>query len=229
MISLVVFDMAGTTVLDKGHVAGAFLDAFRSQGLALPEGAADPVMGYRKVDAIRILLRKYFPEKQDNLEESISAIHSLFEQKMVDFYLTDPSVTPMPGAEVLFNALRDLGVKVALNTGFTRKIADAILYRIGWRDSGVVDATICSDEVPEGRPAPFMMQRLMELTGVADSRTVAKVGDTEVDIEEGQEALCGLVIAVTTGSCTREELLLQHPDAVVDSLEEAGAILLNRI
>ena len=47
---------------------------------------------------------------------------------MVDFYLSDTELTPLPGAEELFKQFKQLGIKTALNTGFTRKITDAILH-----------------------------------------------------------------------------------------------------
>ena len=56
--------------------------------------------------------------------------------------------------------------KVALDTGFTRAIADVILARLGW-DSTVVDASVASDEVERGRPYPDLIYRAMASTGVA--------------------------------------------------------------
>lgn len=50
----------------------------------------------------------------------------------------------------------------------------------------LIDATICSDEVPQGRPAPFMIQTLMEQLGVDDASKIVKVGDTEVDVLKGE-------------------------------------------
>ena len=56
---LVVFDMAGTTVADKGSVSAAFIQAFHSHELDIPAEEVHKVMGYRKVDAIRILLEVF--------------------------------------------------------------------------------------------------------------------------------------------------------------------------
>ncbi len=89
---------------------------------------------------------------------------------MVAFYENDPDFSPT-AAEVLetFSILRTQGIKIALNTGFTRVITDVILKRLGWNDTGIVDAVVCSDEVQEGRPHPFMIRKIMELLGVSES------------------------------------------------------------
>ncbi len=58
---LVVFDMAGTTVVDKGSVSAAFIQAFLSHELDIPAHEVHKVMGYRKVDAIRIITGTFLP------------------------------------------------------------------------------------------------------------------------------------------------------------------------
>ena len=60
---------------------------------------------------------------------------------------------------------------------------------------------------------------------IDDAREVAKVGDTKVDIEEGRNAGCGLVVAVTTGAYTREQLEQYYPDHIIDSLQQFPALI----
>ena len=117
-------------------------------------------------------------------------------------------------------------IKVALNTGFTRVITDVILRRLNWVRSPLIDATVTSDEVPEGRPQPYMIEKIMGQFGISDPAEVIKVGDTEVDIREGRNAGCGLVIGVTTGAYTREQLSIFSPDKIIDSLSELPALIL---
>ena len=127
----------------------------------------------------------------------IAPVHADFVQRMLAYYRTDPAVREVPGATDVFRRLRAAGVKVALNTGFSRPIVDVILTRLGWEKA--VDATAASDEVPRGRPHPDLVLHLMAKLGVMDAKRVAKVGDTVSDLEEGTSAGCGLVIGVTTG------------------------------
>lgn len=221
---LAVFDMAGTTVKDKGNVADSFLSAFNAHGIDLPRAEVQAVMGYRKIEAIEMLLRDIALEKAGD-KALIHAIHDDFERIMLEYYMSDQELAPLPFAEELFQWLQARGVKVALNTGFTRNITEGILYRLSWKNNPLVNSVICSDEVPEGRPAPFMIRNLMDQFNIADPATVIKVGDTEVDILEGRNASCGLVISVSTGAYTAAQLEELGPDLVVGSLSELPAYI----
>lgn len=222
-VELVVFDIAGTTVSDKGNVKESFLKAFEQAGFPVPEDEVNNVMGYRKVDAIKMLLEKYYPEQKEN-ERLISEIHFSFTNDMIQFY-EETELTPLPHAKEIFSQLKQKGIKIALNTGFTQAITNTILKRIGWNDNDTIDYVISSDEVPYGRPHPYMIQKIKKELNIKDVQAIVKVGDTEVDIIEGQNAGCGLVISVTTGAYTREQLKEYNPDYIIDSLAELPAII----
>jgi phosphonatase-like hydrolase len=224
---LVVFDMAGTTVKDSGNVADSFLAAFRQKGIEIPAEEAQKVMGWRKIDAIRMLLQKLAPERAEEagVEALIESIHDNFINNMIAFYASDTDLQPLPHAEALFQSLRNQGIHVALNTGFTRAITDTILQRLHWHDGAGPDAVICSDEVPEGRPHPHMINALMKRFGIEGADKVVKVGDTEVDVQEGRNAGCGLVLAITTGAYSRSQLEMAKPDYIINSLHEIPALL----
>jgi phosphonatase-like hydrolase len=210
-IQLVIFDIAGTTVRDTGNVAKAFIDAFNEFNIDVPVTTVNQVMGFRKIDAIRMLL----PGGNNLLAEQI---HEAFTRNMISLYKNDPDLTPLPGVETVFQQLKQQGIKVALNTGFTRTVTNTILQRLQWNVPKTIDMVVCSDEVPEGRPQPFMIKAIMEQMAVIDSKAVVKVGDTKVDVEEGRNAKCGLVVSVTTGAYTRSELELYKPDRIIDSV-----------
>lgn len=222
---LVVFDMAGTTVFDRGNINEAFRNAFSNAGYTASPDEVDKVMGYRKIDAIKIILDKYHQSSQQVNEHLIDIIHNDFTNSMVQFYQRDSEVKPMPFAEDVFNELQQRKIKIALNTGFTKRITAAILNRLGWNNSLLIDAVISSDEVPEGRPHAFMIEKIMEKLSISDASEVAKVGDTKVDIEEGRNAGCGLVVGVTTGAYTRAQLLEYNPDYIIDSLQQLPALI----
>lgn len=222
---LVVFDIAGTTVKDKGNVAEAFVKAFEQNQYSIPEDEVNKVMGWRKKDAIVMLLDKYFPGTAVSNPELIEKIHDDFTRNMIAFYEADEELEPLPFAEDVFKTLRMNGVKVALNTGFTRAITDVLLKKLNWNEH-VIDAVIASDEVKEGRPHPYMIQQLMFRFGIDDAMLVAKVGDTEVDVMEGRNTGCGLVVGVTTGAYTKEQLQSYEPDKIIDSLHELPSLIL---
>jgi phosphonatase-like hydrolase len=221
---LVVFDIAGTTVTDKGNVADSFMAAFMQEGIEVSLQEVNKVMGYRKKEAILMLLEKFHPEMM-NKAGMVDPIHSSFEEKMLEYYMSDKDLHPLPHAEEIFRWLHSKGISVALNTGFTRLITEGILYRLGWKENPLIDEIVCSDEVEEGRPASFMINRIMKNLGVNNPGEVMKVGDTEVDIREGRNAHCGKVVSVTTGAYTRIQLESFSPDYIIDSLSELPQLI----
>jgi phosphonatase-like hydrolase len=221
---LVVFDMAGTTVHDGDAVHHSLMAALQGvAGHAASREAVNAVMGIAKPTAIRGLLSQRGGPTPD--EALVDRVHADFVRRMLAFYRTDPAVREIDGASDLFRALRAAGVKVALDTGFDRDIAQVVIDRLGWERDGLVDATVTADEVPEGRPAPHMIAKLMRMTGVTDPARVVKVGDTPSDLHEGTNAGCGMVVGVTEGSHTADELR-DHPHThLIGSIRELPELL----
>jgi len=224
--SLAVFDIAGTTVRDKGNIAEAFIDAFKEFGISVPIEEVNKVMGWRKKDAIVLLLDKFQTDADVQTEELVEEIHTVFIQNMISFYENDEDLQPLEYAEELFQQLRANNIKVALNTGFTKDITDVILKKLNWKEGQMIDFVVSSDEVPEGRPYPYMINELMKRSGVYHSKQVVKIGDTEVDIQEGRNAECGLVVSITTGAYTKEVLEQYQPDQIIDHLAELPSLIL---
>lgn len=221
-IELAVFDMAGTTVFDGDAVNNCFRAALAAAGVQADVAAVNAVMGLPKPIAVRLLLEGAGRVSASTAE--IEAIHGNFVSRMIHFYAHDIAVREVPGASATFAALRQAGIKVALNTGFSRAIVQVILDRLNW--NAAIDASIASDEVLQGRPHPDMIFALMKRFGVVDARRVAKVGDTVVDLEEGTNAGCGLVIGVVGGACTREQLESRPHSRIVKELSEVLRFLM---
>ena len=222
-VKLVVFDMAGTTVTDKNFVATAFQNAFKNQDIVLSTEEINPLMGYEKKLAIQMMLEKHSVAFDDAM---IDTIYNDFIEEMIDFYEYSPEVKPAPGAEELFQQLKERSITVTLNTGFPKNIADVIVNRFQWVEKGLVDDFIASDEVKKGRPYPFMIEQLMFRAGIDDPLLVAKVGDTAVDVEEGKNVGCSYNIAITTGAYKTEELEGSRPTHIVNNLLEIPSILM---
>ena len=223
-IELVVFDIAGTTVADRDNVNDAFRGAFEKAGLPVAADEVNQVMGYRKMEAIRILLQKFYAPKAMD-EDLIQSIHEQFTSDMRTYYQNTPDLQALPFATQIFELLHANNIKVALDTGFTKVITDTIVGRLGWIDQALVDMVISSDEVPGGRPHPFMIKAIMERLNITDAGDVVKVGDTAVDIQEGRNAGCGLVIGITSGAYNRDELEPHKPDYIISSLAELPSLL----
>jgi phosphonatase-like hydrolase len=219
-VKLVVFDMAGTTVKDNHDVTRAFQAALRKSHYEVPLELIDPLMGYEKNLAIRQILRLHEHNDAKITTELVGKIHQEFVQQMIHHYQFAPGIEPLPHVEETFAKLKSLGIKVGVNTGFSRDIADTIVNRFQWIEKGLIDHVIGSDEVELGRPHPYMIQKMMADAGIARPQEVAKVGDTEVDILEGQKAGCRYVVGITTGTFTREGLEPLKPTHIVDDIAE---------
>lgn len=222
-IELAVFDLAGTTVNDPDAVSSCLRAALEAAGLSVSPVAVQAVRGLPKREAIHKLVES--AAGRDDLLDHIDAIHGAFVARMVRFYGTDPSVYEIPGTSATFARLKQAGIKVGVNTGFSRGIVQVLLDRLGWSKNGLLDASVASDEVPRGRPHPDMIQRLMAQLGVSDPRIVVKVGDTPADLEEGVHAGCGLVVGVTQGTHSRQQLEKYPHTHLIDSVADLPGVL----
>lgn len=225
LIKLAIFDIAGTTIKDNHDVSKALQVALVKHGYAVDLAQINSLMGYEKNLAIGQLLQMQGLATETISTQLINAIHADFVQQMLNFYTSGPVIEPLPQVEETLKALREQGVKVGINTGFSKDIADAIINRLKWREKGIIDYLIGSDEVELGRPHPFMIQQLMQQAGITDPLQVLKAGDTEVDIHEGQNAGCRYVVGITTGIFTREELASYHPTHLIDDIAEVLTII----
>lgn len=222
MVELVVFDVAGTVVVDDDAVGRAFRCAL--EGIDVPASRAEvrAVMGLPKPVAIERLARPHLPP--EDLVPAVQRAHEVFSDRMVDHYLSAPEVRPIAGAESTLLGLREEGIWVALDTGFDRRILDALLLRLGWFDE-LVDATIASDEVARGRPHPDMILELMDALHVRNREAVMKVGDTPADMAEGRAAGCRHVIGVRSGTGGEAELWAAGASAVLDDVSALPRLL----
>ena len=216
-IRLAVFDLAGTTVNDPDGVNSALRQSLETAGLAVSRDDVNAVMGIAKPEAIRRLI---VAGEHRHLLSRIDAIHADFVARMIRFYQSDPSVHEIAGTSDVFARLNRVGIKVAVNTGFGREITNVLLARLGWEERGLIQASIASDEVPRGRPYPDMIHAIMKKLGMSDPRQIAKIGDTPVDIQEGFNAGCGVVVGVTQGSHARAELERFSPTHLIGTVAE---------
>jgi phosphonatase-like hydrolase len=214
-ISLAVFDMAGTTFVDRGEIEDCFLEACQRSGLDVTGPEINAMMGWSKIAVFQAFWEQRLGSGHPELEARVNASYDLFRDILEDFY-RKTELQPTEGAVETINWLRSNGVKVVLNTGFYRVVTDIILAKLGW-DKGLdaehvvtgesfIDMSITSDEVEKGRPHPYMIQKAMRQFGISDPKRVVKVGDTPVDLGEGRSAGCLLSLAVTNGSHTEAEL-----------------------
>ncbi|MFZ4507364.1 MAG: HAD family hydrolase [Fimbriimonas sp.] len=215
---LIVLDVAGTTVSDPDFVGGCLKAALLAVDLRPSHEAINAIMGIPKPVAIRQLLAA-----AGRSDEGADEIHEDFRARMIEFYRTSPDVRQIDGAVDFFRKCRAAGIKVALDTGFSRDILDVILERLNWGPD-LLDTTVTADEVAQGRPYPDLVFEAMRRCGVNSVEKVAKVGDTASDLNEGTAAGCGWVIGVTHGTHSREELVGHPHTDIVTGFDDLGKL-----
>lgn len=217
MIELVVLDMAGTTVDEHGIVYRALEDSVTAAGASVDAADLQTWMGADKTEAIAALLELGGVTADRDL---VVRQFDHFRALLAERYAADRPVA-LPGVEDALRALKSRGIKIGLTTGFSRDVAAPILETLGWGigEGRLLDAVVTSDEVAAGRPAPYMIHRVMEATGVHDVRNVVAGGDTVVDLLAAHHAgVSGL--GVLTGALGREELE-QHPHSwILDGVKD---------
>ena len=221
-IKMVVFDMAGTTVNENNLVYKTLMNAINAAGFSYNLGQVLAVAaGKEKREAIRSVLKTY----EGTFDETtVGEIYNEFIGKLKLAYETE-EILPQPGATELFRKLREKQIISVLNTGYDRSTAQSILDRLGWKAGVDFDTLITASDVNQNRPEPDMILLAMKQHGITDSKSVVKVGDSSIDIEEGQNAGCGLSIGITTGAHTKQQLEEAKPDAVINQLLEIFTII----
>ena len=96
-----------------------------------------------------------------------------------------------------------------------------------WIKNKLIDASVTSDEVSNGRPYPDLIFECMKRTDIRDVQSVVKIGDTSSDLEEGNSAGCGIVVGVTTGAFSRDELTTVKHSFLIDNIGEVIDIIKN--
>ncbi|AGA24836.1 phosphonoacetaldehyde hydrolase [Singulisphaera acidiphila] len=237
-LKAVIFDWAGTTV-DHGSraPARAFVEIFGKSGVAIDEAEARGPMGKAKRDHIASIL--FLPrvsaawrEEHGALpgEADIDRLYNDFLPLQLGSIANHADV--IPGVPEVVDECRRRGLKIGGTTGYTRSLMD-VLEPIA-RDNGYCpDVSICADDTPQGRPAPWMLFRAAERLGVYPMSCIVAVDDTSVGVEAGRNAGAWVVGVTRTGNglgLSREELDRLDPHAlgerlagVAAELERAGA------
>lgn len=225
-IELVVFDMAGTTIEHGGQVPRAFETALKEYDVPAIEGEIKDRMGASKREVVRFFVERHCGERE-GASKLVERAYSDFSRTLREYY-SNGGASPIAGAEETFDWLHGRGVKVALTIGFDRSVAEVLLEAVGWGPE-VIDASVCSDEVPQGRPAPFLIFRAMERTRVVNVAQVIVVGDTALDLQAGGNAGAGGVVGVLSGSHGLEHLGKVKHTHILPSVADLPRLIENEL
>ncbi|MGB1110071.1 MAG: HAD-IA family hydrolase [Gammaproteobacteria bacterium] len=214
-IRLAIFDMAGTVVDEDNVVYKTLRKVLADQGHVFElETVFELGAGKEKQQALRdILALKLEPEAA---REIAAHAFAAFKPALEKAYAT-LAVKPVAGVDELFPKLRALGVKIGLNTGYDRKTAESLLSKLDWQLGRDFHSPVAADDVSNGRPHPDAILKAMADLGIDDPAAVLKAGDSAIDIEEGQNAGCGITVGVLSGAQGRAQLSAANPNYVLAS------------
>jgi phosphonoacetaldehyde hydrolase len=133
------------------------------------------------------------------------------------------SSTLIDGAAAPAAEIRARGLKIGSTTGYTRALME-ILAPAAQARGYAPDAIICADEVPAGRPYPWMCYRNQIDLSVYPSEVCVKIGDTVPDVEEGLNAGMWTIGVVECGNeiGLNDSEIVQLPTAELEERLNAG-------
>jgi len=208
-ISMVMFDLSGTTVHDDTGVRDCLYKAAEECGLKTTPEEILLNMGTNKIHLYQFLIARergkridikdFEKIKDPDTYEDAVKVFDRYQEIMIEHYRKE--VKEVPGTSDTFRWCHEHGIKVATDTGFHRAVTEAIMERLGWVRDGLVELSVDVEHVPGeiGRPAPFMIFYAMTQLNVQSVHEVVKIGDTPADMLEGRNAGCRGVIGVLSG------------------------------
>jgi phosphonoacetaldehyde hydrolase len=225
-IRAIVFDWAGTTV---DHGSRAFVRAFERAGVKISSAEARGPMGRAKRDHIEAILA--LPRVAAAWHEEYANSPGLADVDALygDFLPLQKAVLEQHGDVIegvpeVVSECRRRGIKIGATTGYARSLMEvaAPAARAGGFEPDVI---VCADDVPRGRPAPWMIFRAAEQLDVYPMSGVVVVDDTPVGIEAGLNAGAWTVAVTRTGNSlglSAEELARSDRGELAAKLDAAA-------
>jgi phosphonatase-like hydrolase len=219
-IRLVVLDVGGTIVEERGDVPAALMGALGKQGITVSPAEINQWRGAAKREVVRHFVAERKKLSDSDRNQLIEAVYADFRSRILDSYKTAKGIM---GAEDAFRAMRKMGLTLATSTGFDGPITSSILGRLGWEH--YFAARITSDDVVQGRPSPYMLFHAMEAARVDSIAQVIAVGDTPLDLQAGTNGGMRGVVGVLSGVGTRKTMEPEPHTDLIDSVAELPALL----
>lgn len=201
----ILLDWAGTTI-DYGSRAPTqvFREIFRQRGVEITVAEARGPMGRAKREHIAAIAGL------PRVSCQWKTVHGhppgdVDVQAMYDDFLPLQKTTLANGSDVLpgipaaIAELRAQGLAIGSTTGYTKELMEVVLP-IAARGGYSPDVVICSDDVPAGRPAPWMNFLAAQCLGLFPMSSLVVVDDTPVGIEAGLNAGAITVAVSQTGN-----------------------------
>ena len=210
MIKGVVFDLDGTLINSLGFITRAVNNVLKKFGY--PTHDEESVRSYVG-EGVRTLMMRSLPPGQcdDQLIDKMTlAMKEIYRNSKID------GIYPYPGISSLLQKLTKTGVPIAV---CSNKLHDLTVSHVQQIFPDITFAALrgASDQVAL-KPDPTTVLAILEILQLAPSEAIF-VGDMKTDIRTGKNA--GMVtMGVLWGFGTREELILEHPDHLIERPDE---------
>ncbi len=213
-IECVIMDWAGTAI-DYGCFApvSAFVESFRAIGINITAQEARKPMGLTKIDHIRALfdmerIGNAFKQKYGRAynEEDVRARYDEFQRLL--FATLREYTGPISNVIETIDKLRKQDIKIGSTTGYTKEMMDVVIPAAAEKGYSP-DNCVTSDNLPAGRPYPYMIYKNMCDLAVPSRLSVVKYGDTIADIKEGLNAgvwSVGVILGSNEMGLTEDEV-----------------------
>lgn len=253
MIRLCVFDLGGT-IVDK-YSLSPFLslkNVFKKKGINIDNSLIFKDMGKNKHDHINLILndksvsRDWF-QVHGKYPDLLGDTQNIYEE-FNRYQLNDgiQNIEILPETKNCINLLQENNISTGVTTGFNRPIMMNIRDKL-IKDNIYIDNYISSTCLQRpGRPNPYMIKHIMDQLSITNPKSVVKIDDTVVGIQEGKAAGC-VTVGVAKWSTymkmksydqvlskeeyveriknSRLRLKEADPDFIVTSLDEVPALI----
>ncbi|MDR3255893.1 MAG: HAD family hydrolase [Synergistaceae bacterium] len=215
MIEAVLFDLDGTLLNTLDDLADSGNHVMSLSGWPTHETDA---YKYFVGDGVVNLVTRIMPESArspDEIERVRKAFVEHYQAHAVD------KTRPYDGVTDMLGAIAKAGVKMAV---VSNKPDAQTQYTVSqFFGSNRFDFAVGNRQGLKLKPAPDIAVLALNELGVSPDRTLF-VGDTGVDMRTAKNAAC-IAVGVTWGFRTKEELLENGADHIIDSPGELAALL----
>ncbi|HMO83975.1 MAG TPA: phosphonoacetaldehyde hydrolase [Lacipirellulaceae bacterium] len=204
-LQAILFDWAGT-VIDHGSRAPvlAVMQAFESLDVPISVDEARGPMGRAKrehIEAILALPRVAVQwQARRGTAPDVAAVDLVYRRFLADqARILVEHAELIPGCLEAIAACRRRGLQIGSSTGYTAELMELLIPAAG-RQGLRFDAVLCADDVPKGRPAPWMCWENLRRLGVYPAFRAAVVDDTPVGVEAARNAGMWAIGVTRTGN-----------------------------
>ena len=206
---LVIFDLDGTLVDSCADLATA-VNLMRAH-FGFPALAMEAIRGYVG-NGVKMLVTRALRGTNVDVDEALQVQMPIYRAHAVD------KTALYPGVYEGLRCLRERGYVLAVATNKPAESCDLILTHLGIFDWFI--AVLAAGRCPVLKPAPDMINSIMETAGVTPDNTWV-VGDNYTDLEAARRAGAKSIFVTYGYGATGDE----HPTYRCDTFESVMEIL----